>query len=360
MVERLFIHNYKGFVNFEMKFGRIALLVGRNGSGKSSLIDVMHALLMVIKDGSISDFFKADRRFRFGNFLTQQFELDVRLGESLFRYRLEIGFEGPNERPFVVREEFSRNGEGLLSVREGELRIGNSGPLTIEKHRGGLATFFWSHLPEPFTTWAWEFVSVKLVPSIMRPHATEPSALLTNDGSDFVAFYETVSNADTSALVDYLATMRQVLPGLRTINLKPLYKGKIWEAEFDAINGGRGTFALNELSDGQISLVVYYALLHFWLRRGRPVALDEPDNYLALAEIEPFLHEIEDAVDQSQGQVFLISHHPEFYNHWATDRDRCRYLARTPDGFVVAHLIDWDEHYGLAPAEVVARGWEDA
>ena len=39
MVERLFIHNYKGFVNFGVKFGRTVLLVGKNGSDKSSLLD---------------------------------------------------------------------------------------------------------------------------------------------------------------------------------------------------------------------------------------------------------------------------------------------------------------------------------
>jgi ATPase subunit of ABC transporter with duplicated ATPase domains len=90
------------------------------------------------------------------------------------------------------------------------------------------------------------------------------------------------------------------------------------------------------------------------------VALDEPDNYLALPEIEPFLHELEDAAERNLGQVFLISHHPEIYNQWANDPERCRFLARTSDGRFVAREVNWDQHSGLLPAEVVARGWEDA
>lgn len=70
-----------------MKFGRTVLLVGRNESGKFSLVDVLHALVMVIFDGSLENFFSAESRFRFASFPTQQFELDVLIGQDLFQYR---------------------------------------------------------------------------------------------------------------------------------------------------------------------------------------------------------------------------------------------------------------------------------
>ena len=366
MVERLFIHNYKGFVNFEVKFGRTVLLVGRNGSGKSSLLDRMHALVMVMSDGGLADRFEANTRFRFGNLPNQHFELDVRLGEHLFRYRLEVSFNEQDERPFVVLEELTRNGEQLFLFHDGQFRLGtaagNGNPsiLSVDRYRGGLAIVFESHLPDTLKEWVRGFLMMRLVPSQVGSVAAKRGVSIFTDGSDFASWYESVSSADTQALVAYLDTMRDVMPGLKTINLKALHKrGKLWEAEFQT-NGHKASFTLEELSDGQIGLIVLYALVRFWLRSGATLALDEPDNYLALSEIEPLIHTIDDAVEHNLGQVFLISHHPEFYNRWARYSERCRHLVRTEDGLFVESPIDWNEYTGLMPAEVVARGWQDA
>ena len=121
MVERIFIHNYKGFVNFEMKFGRTVLLVGRNGSG--FLVDLPFPIDGHFGEGAVSDYFKAYRRFRFGDFPTQRFELDIRLGAQLFQYRLELGYGDQSGHPFVIREELSADGEELFLLQDGVLLI---------------------------------------------------------------------------------------------------------------------------------------------------------------------------------------------------------------------------------------------
>jgi predicted ATPase len=193
----------------------------------------------------------------------------------------------------------------------------------------------------------------------VESEARKPAHSLFTDGANFGAWYETIANADTETLQEYLKAVKEVIPGLRAVNLKPLHRaGKLFETEIQ-VNGVRKAFALDELSEGQISLLVLYAVLHFCVSRGMTVALDEPDNYLALAEIEPFLYALEDAAEASHAQVFLISHHPEIHNRWARDPDRCRYFERTDDGRFAVHSIDWGEYPGLTTAEVVARGWTD-
>ena len=44
MLKRIYIDNFRCFVNFEYKPERKQLLLGANGSGKSSLLDAIRAV----------------------------------------------------------------------------------------------------------------------------------------------------------------------------------------------------------------------------------------------------------------------------------------------------------------------------
>jgi energy-coupling factor transporter ATP-binding protein EcfA2 len=356
MVERLFIHNYKGFVNFEMRFGRIVLLVGRNGTGKSSLVDVLGWLASnVILNGDLNDFPPRDR-FRLGDDPTQKFEIDVRLEGRVFTYSIEFSFDG--QRPRVIREKLVADSQRLLRRDGNGLFLYDSDgiPGWEEVRSGTVPKVPAGPLIDQFRSWARGLCALRLRPRTVNDYDREGPGL-TKTGETFVGWYQYVSSRDPEASQEFLRAIRGAIPGLQSLRLKPMREGKLLEAEF----GGKGDgFRLAQLSEGEVSLIVLYAVLHFCVRRSMTVALDEPDNYLGLAEIEPFLHALEDAVDENQGQVFLVSHHPEIYNRWASDPERCRHLIRTEDGRFVAQPINWDEHSGLMPADVVARGWEDA
>lgn len=41
MIERVFIDNFRCFSSFELRLDRVNLLLGANGSGKSSLMEVI-------------------------------------------------------------------------------------------------------------------------------------------------------------------------------------------------------------------------------------------------------------------------------------------------------------------------------
>jgi ABC-type glutathione transport system ATPase component len=85
--------------------------------------------------------------------------------------------------------------------------------------------------------------------------------------------------------------------------------------------------------------------------------IDEPDNYVALKEIQPWLQEIEALTEETQAQVLIISHHPEIINYFAPAIVR---FYRQKGGPVrVAPFQINDANEGLLPAEIVARGWED-
>ena len=363
MITKLSIHNYKGFMNFEMECGRIVFLMGRNGSGKSSLFDVLRALARVIHEGDLEVLFYAQDRNRFADEPNMRFEVASQHGSSNFRYLLTVGFADKEKKPSIVREELLVDELSVFLFKDGVVHnLGDASALfPLNLQHGGLALMGDRSALQTLTTfksWWRRFLLLRLTPATVISEARKPISTLSVDGSNFADWYEGVTNADTAVAVDYWNALREVIPDLASVNLTPMHRGKLFEVVLRA-NGQRRPFALDELSEGQISLMIHYAILHYCTRQGVTVALDEPDNYIALSELEPLIYAFEDAVHENSSQLFVISHHPEFYNQWARESDKCRYLERV-DGRFEARTIDWDDHPGLTSAEVVARGWQDA
>jgi hypothetical protein len=82
--------------------------------------------------------------------------------------------------------------------------------------------------------------------------------------------------------------------------------------------------------------------------------VDEPDNFIALREIQPWLLSAEEAVDEHRGQLILVSHHPETLNQWAGQYG-LRFFREQNGQVRVARFLPEEE--GLQPWEVVAKGW---
>ncbi|MEO7652003.1 MAG: ATP-binding protein, partial [Bryobacteraceae bacterium] len=98
-------------------------------------------------------------------------------------------------------------------------------------------------------------------------------------------------------------------------------------------------------------------ILHFVLAKGNTVILDEPDNFVSLREIQPWLTAVTDAVEGGRGQILVISHHPEFINQWAPQGGV--QFVRDGIGPVRIEGFHSDPESSLSPAELVARGWEN-
>jgi ATPase subunit of ABC transporter with duplicated ATPase domains len=97
-------------------------------------------------------------------------------------------------------------------------------------------------------------------------------------------------------------------------------------------------------------------ILHFLIARGHTVFIDEPDNFISLREIQPWLLAAEQAVEDHSGQLILISHHPEILNQWASTRG-VRFF-REDNGHVRMEKFKADPKGSLQPSELIARGWE--
>ncbi|MEW5940775.1 MAG: AAA family ATPase, partial [Chloroflexota bacterium] len=106
MLKRLYVDNYKCLVDFELNFDAINLFLGANGSGKSTVFEVLQKLRAVVNGESrVSEEFTSESRTRWQASPLQRFELEISDGNQTYRY--ELGVEYPKNAE-ASRVEYER------------------------------------------------------------------------------------------------------------------------------------------------------------------------------------------------------------------------------------------------------------
>jgi ATPase subunit of ABC transporter with duplicated ATPase domains len=151
--------------------------------------------------------------------------------------------------------------------------------------------------------------------------------------------------------------LREAIPGLEALDAKEAgLDVRVLQAAVRSPNGNTVDLPFSDLSEGQRTLIALYVLLHCAVGQDRTLLIDEPDNFIALAEIQPWLMKLLDRVDETGGQVILVSHHPELLDQLA-----CRggvMLDRPNGGETRVRPFEPPEDSGLKASEIIARGWE--
>jgi predicted ATPase len=150
--------------------------------------------------------------------------------------------------------------------------------------------------------------------------------------------------------------LRECLDGFQDIGNREFPEGDRWAVEMEYA-GERATVPFVELSDGQRVLILLHAILISARRSPGLIILDEPESFVALREIEPWLSLLEETAEAGPAQFIVLSHHPEYLNRLM---DKAILFKRQSNGWPKAERLDRDKLPSLPLAELVARGWEDA
>jgi predicted ATPase len=404
MLARLYATNYRCLVNFEFKPTAKQLIIGRNGTGKTTVFDVLAMLRDLAARGKLcEDYLGGTTRTRWQSVAEQRFELDVKGNGGEYRYTLVVelpevarmglgglipenpprglpgtgptrgsvgramlGRIGDPLGPRVEEENLDFNGKPLFRFQEGEIALFNdqqkpepSVKFPFSQGRSGLAEAGGKDTTKLtwFKRWLRGLTQVQINPWAMSARSERESPEPTKDLSNFADWYRHLRLERGDAVFEAMASLREVIPGLEALDAKEAgLDVRVLQARMRSPDGQSVELPFTDLAEGQRCLIALYVLLYCAVDKERTLLIDEPDNFIALAEIQPWLMKLLDRVDETGGQVILISHHPELLDQLACQGGAV--LDRPGGGETRVRLFEPPEDSGLKASEIIARGWE--
>lgn len=359
MIRKLEIHNYKLFRNFALELdGGVNLLCGPNGSGKTSVIEIVYALtrFLAIPDHSDTIACSVENAFPFRTFCrwcTEENgwgEMSVKLEiesdeQPLYIYDLTVRYNFL-EKISRVQHESLRLGEALLlRFQEGRIEMFTDDEKKLafrsDWKRSGLVVGSSNNSRiRRFGKQVASLYAFHLVPALMKQDVEKPMETLDLYGENFAAWRFLRATQQLMRQARVVEQSKYFIPGL--VDIRYIKKGD-WHAlavkvEF---NGRENDIEFNELSDGQKTLLALYSILAN-IPNGSTVLIDEPENFLALSELQPWLEAMNDAWEERDIQFIIISHNPRTLN-WHNKNAMILSLEGTPPKVVVERRTDDDD-----------------
>ncbi len=370
MITRLYVDNYKCLVNFEYRPARLQLLYGNNGGGKSTVFEVITQIRQLVTwGGTTEQIFPGTSLTAWQTRPEQVFELDLDDERGAYRYRVVIEHNRSLGKNRIKSEELSLSDKKLYEFDGQDAHLysddGSAGPVfPLDSSRSGIST-----IPErqdnQCLCWFRRRLGLIYIFAIdprtmeiasFREHTVPDQSL-----SNFASWYRHLTQDSPEVMQPLFESLKEVIEGFSSLKLtKEGETVRVLRAGFLRPSTDEKTpepyfLTLNQMSEGQRCLIALYTILHCVAKRGLTICIDEPDNFVALRELQPWLEEIRDCVEEQGSQCLLISHHPELLDRLAA-RHGARF-KREHLGPVRVDNVTWPDD-GLRPSEIIARGWE--
>jgi predicted ATPase len=320
-IARLYINNYRCFVNFELRPARRSLLLGYNGTGKSSVFDLLDLIRgLVIRNADVKETVPTHTLTKFGGSPEQRFELDLETERGMLRYALRLSHDIKAETAKIASEELTLDDRPFYRFVGGEVQLLDEGdrpakgPFPFSPQRSFLASFEpkESHSPvsefKAFIEHCW---ILRLNPTSVGASAPSEAESLALNGANFASFWRFLQQDWPDRMERAHEALREIIPGFQHLRTQSSGRAKVLFATFRYPGGATYDIDFDRISDGQKTLIVLYVVLYAAARYIPALCLDEPDNFVSLREIQPFLVELADISDETGLQVLLISHSPE-------------------------------------------------
>ncbi len=368
MLTRIYIDNFSCLVNFELTLDRTNVLLGPNGCGKTSVLHALSRLqALVARGGKVDEVLPAKDLTLSQNRSEQRFELDVAIDDSVYRYVLNVEHDRDRRRMRISRESLTHDDKPLFDFRTGDAQLHHDdytkGPsYPFDWSRSGVGAL--NERPDNkkltrFKNAVSNLVIVSPCPPLFKAEARSEDGFLDPYMENFVGWYRHAAQENMGAIAELFEALRDALPGFDSISLTESGESaRALKVDFlDPGNGRRSErFGLDQLSDGQRALVALYGLLHLSAGRRAALFLDEPDNYLALREIQPWLAAVDERCGDTLEQAVVVSHHPVTIDYMAGAGGRWFYR----DGAGPVRVVTEPDRTveGLSLSETMARGWD--
>ncbi|MCF7809373.1 ATP-binding protein [bacterium] len=368
MIKEIYIDNFKCLTNFRIQPGEFQLWLGDNGSGKSTVLTALRNIQSLLKGNHVEDIFSISDLTVWDKRTTQTIGFSMLIDNDSYDYNLSIEWLKSENKIRIDREELKWNDSTfyLFDGKNTHLYRVNRDTGKPEKgvsfgadwSRSVISTIAENEGNEPllrFREAVLKWLLINPIPHFVKQDAESETRWLSFHAENFSEWCRYIFQEHPN--ISYLTKehLKDVLPGFESLRLKEVGSSRRLTATF-RINGKDRDFDFLSLSDGQRQLIILYTLM-LALQIGiyTEILIDEPDNFVSLREIQPWINNLKDICDEYDRQVIIISHHPEIINEMARGEEL--WFSRQEGSHVITKPLK--PVADLTPAEIVVRGWEN-
>ncbi len=368
MMNEIYIDNFRCLTNFRIRPGDFQLWLGDNGSGKTSVLDALRCVQRLMRGENVEDIFNRNSLTAWDKRRYQTIGFSLMIDGEAYKYELMIEYANQDDKQRIKREEliwkdstfFQFDGQEahLYRINRNTRKAEEGVAFPANWERSVIPTIAQREDNKPLIRFREELENILLihpVPLVVKDAAASESRNLSEHAENFAQWYRHLLQEQPSIGYRAKLLLEDVLPGFELLSLREIGESRKLTATF-RIQGKDRDFDFMNISDGQRQLIVLYTILEA-LRAGTfsTVLIDEPDNFVSMREIQPWLENLNDICDEQDKQALIISHHPEIVNKMARGEEF--WFSRQAGAHVVVN--PFPKAAGLPPAEVMARGWEN-
>jgi len=371
MLKRIYIDNFRCLVNFDLSVDNINLFLGPNGSGKSTVFEALRKIqAFVTGDDKVNALFEPHDLTGWQTSPIQTFELEISGNGGIYKYEVAVRHDEASTRQGAAQVAYERlwfDHQPLLIFEAGEVRLYTDDHSEGPTYPADCLRSAVGSLPErgDNTRLIWfrermgRFIIVQINPMMMAGESGREEAQLSAKMENFVSWYRHISQNQGKAF-EITNALKEVWEGFDYFNLVNAgEKNRLLKLHFSSNSNGHQKieYRFSNLSDGDRTLIALYSLTYYARSLDVTLCIDEPENFLALPQIQPWLTLLYDLCSDGELQALLISHHPMLINYFASfaghwfNREH-----HTPLRVKPVREASRDDG-GVPISDLVARGW---
>jgi len=347
MITRLRIQGFRGIADETIEFGPLTVLVGRNGAGKSAVVDALRFIRDALFDGlenavSRRNGFDAIRHCPYGGILVPRVAFDAMFdqhdGESRLSGSYRFALVSHDNDVYRVVDERCVTHE---TDPQGPPTLVQQPPLVVNRFgesRLGLMlprTNSFSGASKEVTT-LFRGIYYHLFSSDMRePRAASNERILSDDAANLTTVLREMQRAKDGGAAKraVLDALGRIVPDVRDFRVQELagflvaqlLHGPAAEAAPGNGHGSRGAgtwLGLHQESDGTLRALATLAALYQEVppSYGGPLSLEEPENALHPDALAVLADSIREAA--TRRQIILTTQSPDLIARFRADELR--------------------------------------
>ena len=357
MIERMSISGFRSFSPFnpiDLELGRINILLGANGAGKSNLISVFR-LLHSMAGGMLQQHVAGEgvaSLLHGGPQQTSnmQMRFQFREGDIVARYGFKLNFGLPN-RLFISDEtvEWSQPGPHGPATKYNVYSDSNEPGLRNQDGELGAATI----LKAIGKTYLYQFNNTALGAPIRSASGVYDCAALRYDGGNLAAYLRQLREVEDFRpyYKRIVGLIRSVVPQFGDFMLEQVQNGAVWLTWRDNLHVNY-EFGPHQISDGALRFMALTAALLSPPRlMPQTIVLDEPElglHPLAVAKLAGMIK-----MASANAQVIVATQSAALVDAFDIDNVYVVDVDKTAGGSMFRHLSadqyrDWMAQYTLS------------